>query len=80
MEEARIKMVGDSSWAKENVISALTRLVAESGLLSTFSGLPAMLSKQAMNDCLNIDFGIDFKFGIVLSRFRIRLGSKFHSI
>lgn len=46
MEEARIKMVGDASWAKENVVSSIVRLVREDGLLSSFSGLPAMLAKQ----------------------------------
>lgn len=46
MEEARIKMVGDASWAGEGLISGLVRLVREDGLLATFSGLPAMLSKQ----------------------------------
>lgn len=46
MEEARIKMVGEASWAKENLISALSRLVSENGVLSTFGGLAAMLSKQ----------------------------------
>lgn len=46
MEESRIKMVGDKSWAKENVVSAILRLIKESGLLATFSGLPAMLFKQ----------------------------------
>ena len=37
MEEARIKMVGDVTWAKENVITGLVRLVREGGL-STFAG------------------------------------------
>ena len=46
MEETRIKMVGDAAWAKENLISGLLRLVSENGMLSTFKGLPAMLSKQ----------------------------------
>ena len=46
MEEARIKMVGDASWAQENVASSIMRLVREDGLLSSFAGLPAMLSKQ----------------------------------
>ncbi len=46
MEEARIKMVGDPSWGKENVVTAITRLLTEHGLFATFSGLPAMLSKQ----------------------------------
>ena len=48
MEEARIKMVGDQSWAKENVVTGILRLVRENGLFSTFGGLPAMLSKQVM--------------------------------
>jgi len=46
MEEARIKMVGDAAWAKENVVSSILRLVKEDGLLASFGGLPAMLSKQ----------------------------------
>ena len=46
MEEARIKMVGDASWKKENLISAMTRQIVEGGLLSSFKGLPAMLLKQ----------------------------------
>jgi solute carrier family 25 (mitochondrial phosphate transporter), member 3 len=46
MEEARIKMVGDESWAKENVVSSIARLVYEDGLLNSFTGLPAMLAKQ----------------------------------
>lgn len=46
MEETRIKMVGDKTWAQENIVSGILRLVKENGLLSTFSGLPAMLSKQ----------------------------------
>lgn len=46
MEEARIKMVGEPSWGKENVVSAIVRLIRESGFFATFSGLPAMLSKQ----------------------------------
>ena len=46
MEEARIKMVGDESWAKENVVTGILRLVRENGVFSTFGGLPAMLSKQ----------------------------------
>ncbi len=46
MEEARIKMVGEASWAKENVVSAIARLVRESGLFASFAGLSAMLSKQ----------------------------------
>lgn len=46
MEEARIKMVGDKTWSRENLISAMFRLGREGGLLSTFTGLPAMLSKQ----------------------------------
>lgn len=46
MEEARIKMVGDPSWAKENVVSGIVRLMREDGVLSSFSGMPAMLSKQ----------------------------------
>ena len=46
MEEARIKMVGEASWAKENTVSAILRLVRENGLLASFAGLAAMLSKQ----------------------------------
>lgn len=46
MEEARIKMVGQESWAKENVVSGIARLIREDGVLSSFAGLSAMLAKQ----------------------------------
>jgi hypothetical protein len=46
MEETRIKMVGDKTWEKENLVSGIARLLREDGVLSTFKGLPAMLSKQ----------------------------------
>jgi solute carrier family 25 phosphate transporter 3 len=46
MEDARIKMVGDPSWAKENVLTAIARLLRENGLIASFSGLGAMLAKQ----------------------------------
>jgi len=46
MEEARIKMVNDPTWAKENVVSSIVRLIREDGVFSSFGGLPAMLSKQ----------------------------------
>ena len=46
MEEARIKMVGDESWAKENTVSAIARMIREDGLFASFGGLFAMLSKQ----------------------------------
>jgi solute carrier family 25 phosphate transporter 3 len=39
-------MVGDPSYAKENLISALVRIIREDGVLKTFTGLSAMLSKQ----------------------------------
>ena len=38
--------VGDESWAKENVVTGILRLVRENGIFSTFGGLPAMLCKQ----------------------------------
>ena len=53
MEEARIKMVGDESWAKENVVTGILRLVRENGIFSTFGGLPAMLCKQ-VSDALTL--------------------------
>lgn len=45
-------MVGDETWAKENVVSGITRLVRENGLFSTFGGLPAMLAKQVQYSSL----------------------------
>ena len=56
MEEARIEMAGDQTWARENVLSGIARLVRENGIFSTFGGLPAMLAKQvrtALNPALN---------------------------
>ena len=46
MEEVRIKMVENADWKGESLLSALLRLMKESGILATFAGLPAMLSKQ----------------------------------
>lgn len=46
MEETRIKMVGELSWAGENVVTGLIRLVREEGPFASFAGLGAMLSKQ----------------------------------
>lgn len=39
MEEARIKMVGNKDWSKENVVSAIARMVKEDGLFASFAGL-----------------------------------------
>lgn len=46
MEDTRIRMVGDPSYAKENLVSALWRITKEDGMFKTFKGLNAMLSKQ----------------------------------
>ena len=46
MEEVRIKMVENADWKNETLISALLRLMRESGIFGPFAGLPAMLSKQ----------------------------------
>ncbi len=46
MEEARVKMVGEPSWAKENTVTAIARLIREKGIVASFGGLSAMLSKQ----------------------------------
>ena len=47
-------MVGDESWAKENVVTGILRLVRENGIFSTFGGLPAMLCKQVSDAVLCI--------------------------
>lgn len=67
MEEARIKMVGDSTWSHENTLSGIIRLVREGGLLSTFAGLPAMLSKQVpytMSKQVSFDLFAKFFYGL----------------
>jgi len=46
MEETRIKMVGDPSWAREGLISGMARLVRDDGMFATLRGLGAMLTKQ----------------------------------
>ena len=46
MEETRIKMVTDESWKNEDIMTGIPRLLREGGVLTTFAGLPAMLSKQ----------------------------------
>ena len=68
MEEARIKMVGDASWAKESLVSALARLAFGGGILSTFAGLPAMLLKQipyTMGKQVSFDILAEFFYGLV---------------
>lgn len=59
MEEARIKMVGDKSWQKENVVSGIIRLMRENGVFASFGGLSAMLAKQipyTMGKQVSFDF------------------------
>lgn len=46
MEEVRIKMVENSDWKNETLVTALLRIIKEDGIFATFAGLPAMLSKQ----------------------------------
>lgn len=46
MESTRIKIVTDPDYAKKNLLTALTKMIAEDGLFSSFSGLWAMLAKQ----------------------------------
>ena len=46
MEDTRIRMVGDPSYANKNVITALIKVVHDHGFTPLFSGLFAMLSKQ----------------------------------
>jgi hypothetical protein len=53
MEEARIKMVEDPSWANESVFSALFRMLREGTFFASFSTLPAMLAKQVRSSFFN---------------------------
>ena len=46
MESMRIKMVTDESYQGMNFFTGMPKLLKEEGLLSTFSGIWAMLSKQ----------------------------------
>lgn len=46
MEDTRIRMVGDSRYAKDNTVTAMVRIVREEGFKPLFSGLIAMLLKQ----------------------------------
>lgn len=74
MEETRIKMVGDKTWAGENLISGITRLIREAGILSTFAGLPAMLAKQ-----IPYTMGKQVSFDLFAALFRdmVKLQHKF---
>ena len=61
-------MVGEASWSKENLISGLTRLVREDGLLASFRGLSAMLSKQVpytMGKQVSFDIITKILYGLV---------------
>merc|ERR1719273_162996 len=46
MESIRIRMVTDASYKGYNVLTGLIKLLQSEGLLSTFGGIWAMLSKQ----------------------------------
>lgn len=46
MESTRIKMVTDRAYSKKAFLPALWKLSTDEGLLSTFSGIWAMLAKQ----------------------------------
>jgi len=46
MESTRIRIVTDPDYANKGLLTGLPKLVAEEGLLSTFGGIWAMLSKQ----------------------------------
>jgi len=46
MERTRIRLVTDPDFSEYNLLTGVPRLVEESGVLSLFYGLPAMLSKQ----------------------------------
>eukprot|EP01038_Epipyxis_sp_PR26KG_P014288 gene14288-19168_t len=73
MEETRIKMVGEASWAKENLVSGLARLVKEDGILSSFGGLLAMISKQVpytMGKQVSFDVAANYIYSIA-SQFAI---------
>lgn len=46
LESTRIRIVTDPSYARTGLLVALPRLIREEGLISTFSGVWAMLAKQ----------------------------------
>ena len=87
MEETRIKMVGEPSWANENLISGIARLIKENGLFNLFNGLPAMLSKQipyTMGKQVSFDFFAGILYLIVAklslnfdTKWLISIGSAF---
>lgn len=54
MESTRIRVVTDKEYAGKGLLSALPKLIREEGLLSTFSGIWAMLAKQVCTVCMNL--------------------------
>jgi solute carrier family 25 phosphate transporter 3 len=52
LESTRIRIVTDPSYARTGLLVALPRLIREEGLVSTFSGVWAMLAKQVSFDIL----------------------------
>ena len=46
MESTRIRIVTDKEYTGKGLLTGLPKLMREEGLLSTFSGLWAMLAKQ----------------------------------
>jgi solute carrier family 25 phosphate transporter 3 len=46
LERTRIRLVTDPNFSEYNTVTGIQRLIEESGVVSLFYGLPAMLSKQ----------------------------------
>mmetsp|Transcript_55687 Transcript_55687/g.111656 ORF Transcript_55687/g.111656 Transcript_55687/m.111656 type:complete len:318 (-) Transcript_55687:122-1075(-) len=65
-EDARIRMVGDPSFA-DGLADALAKLVREDGFLAMFAGLGAMLAKQVpytMSKQVSFDFIASFLYAL----------------
>lgn len=91
MESTRIRIVTDKDYKGKGLLTGLPKLMKDEGILSTFSGIWAMLAKQV---CTTIFVGtlvvcVRRLFPTILTmllshcccfRFLIRLASKFHSM
>lgn len=71
MESTRIRIVTDPSYAGMGLLNGFPKLVKEDGLMSTFAGIYAMLSKQVpytMAKQVSFDVFAGILYGIVTSR------------
>lgn len=84
MESTRIRIVTDPEYSDKGLLKALSKMVKEDGLFSSFSGLWAMLAKQVSQLgilCRKMGLSLNFVSSrTTTNRYHTPSESKFHSM